>query len=253
MLFTRVIPCLLLKGSGLVKTVKFKDPKYVGDPRNALKIFNEKEADEIVILDISATLENRSPNFELIREVVDEAFMPLGYGGGIKNIEEIRRLLNIGVEKAIINTAAFQNPHLIEEAAKIFGSQSIVISIDIKKSLLGSSLVYVSNGKTSTKLDPVIYAKKMESLGAGELLINSIDRDGTMTGYDVQIIKQIADAVTIPVVACGGAGKLADLRVAVKEGGASAVAAGSLFVFHGKHRAVLISYPDADELRLLFA
>jgi cyclase len=250
--FTRVIPCLLLKGRGLVKTVKFKDPAYLGDPRNAVKIFNEKEVDELVILDITATVEKRGPNFDLIKEIADEAFMPIGYGGGVSEIQQARQLLNMGIEKIIINTQAFDHPSLIEEMAKGFGTQSVVVSIDVKKNLFGHYEAFVLSGKRNTKLDPVVYAKQMEARGAGEILINSIDKDGTMSGYDLQLIKKVATAVSVPVVACGGAGKVADLREAVVEGNASAAAAGSLFVYHGKHRAVLISYPQQKELKELF-
>lgn len=248
MLKTRVIPCLLLKDEGLVKTKKFKDPKYLGDPINIVKIFNEKEVDELVFLDITATLDNRKPNFELLSEIASECFMPLGYGGGITTLEEIRQLFFIGIEKVILNTIAIKNPLFIKDAAKQFGNQSIVVSIDVKKNIWGKYEVFGTSGEQKTKLDIVQYAKEVEEMGAGEIIINSIDRDGTMDGYDIDLIRKVSTAVNIPIVACGGAGQLKDFALAVDEGGASAVGAGSMFVFQGKHRAVLISYPSIEEL-----
>jgi imidazole glycerol-phosphate synthase subunit HisF len=248
MLRTRVIPCLLLKNHGLVKTVKFKDPTYVGDPINAVRIFNEKEVDELLFLDITASVEGRRPPFNIISEIASECFMPLGYGGGIRSLEDIRTLFFSGVEKACINSCAVENPALIKSASDTFGSQSIVVSIDVRKNLLGKNVVYTYSGRRNTGLDPVEYAKRVEEMGAGEILLNSIDRDGTMQGYDVELVRKLSDAVTIPVVACGGAGKLKDICEVLDKGGASAAAAGSLFVFHGKHRAVLISYPSKQEL-----
>lgn len=252
MLRIRVIPTLLLRNNGLVKGVKFKDHKYVGDPINAVKIFNEKEVDELVFLDITANETGREPNYELIRDIASETFMPLGYGGGITNLEQIRKILSLGVEKIIINSAAFYTPELIKSASATAGSQSIVVSMDVKKGLLGGYEVYVNSGKKRTKQSPVEYAQKMEELGAGELIVCAIDREGTQLGYDNSLIRQVSDAVGIPVVAAGGAGQLADLASAVKDGRASAVSAGSLFVFHGRHKAVLITYPKYSELQELF-
>ena len=252
MLRTRVIPSLLLKNRGLVKTIKFKDPTYLGDPTNVVKIFNDKEVDELVFLDISATVERRKPNFKYIAEIATECFMPFGYGGGIRDLEDVKTILGLGVEKAIINSYAVENPAFISRAADFAGSQSVVVSIDVKKSRLGKYEVYTLSGKRGTGLDPVGFAVEMERRGAGELLLNSIDRDGTMQGYDIELIKRVAEAVRIPVVACGGAGKLQDLADAVKVGGASAASAGSIFVFQGRHRAVLISYPSRTDLRELF-
>jgi len=249
MLSTRVIPCLLLKGSGLVKTIKFKDPTYVGDPINAVKIFNEKEVDELLFLDITASVEGRRPPFKIISEIASECFMPLGYGGGVKSLADMRELFALGVEKVVMNSAAVENPYLVADAAAIFGSQSIVVSIDVKKTLLGNYEVVTRGGTRKAGTDPASLAKKMESRGAGEIFLNSIDRDGTMQGYDIDLIKKVSSAVTIPLVACGGAGKLEDFTAATRDGGASAVAAGSLFVFHGKHRAVLITYPPQHELK----
>jgi imidazole glycerol-phosphate synthase subunit HisF len=248
----RVIPCLLLRQTGLVKTRKFKDPVYLGDPRNVVKIFNDKEVDELVLLDINATAEAKPPQFELIREIVSECFAPLGYGGGISDVEHVRRILGIGVEKVVINTCTVTNPKLLEQAAHIAGSQSVVASIDVKKGLLGKFEVFTHGGRKPTQLDPVTVAKQAEQAGAGEILINSIDQDGMMSGYDLKLIRMVSDAIRIPVVACGGAGKIQDLVDAVQIGGASAAAAGSMFVFHGKLRGVLISFPTGEELDQAF-
>jgi cyclase len=252
MLKTRVIPCLLLKNQGLVKTVKFKDPKYVGDPINAVKIFNEKEVDELVFLDIAATISDRKPNFKLIAEIASECFMPFGYGGGIRNLRDIRELFNLGVEKVIINSYGAEYPQFIKQASDLYGGQSIVVSIDVKRNPGGKYEVYTRSGTKNTKLDPVQCAVQMQKMGSGELLLNSIDRDGTMAGYDIELLRMVSEVVTIPVVACGGAGKLQDFYEAVNKGGAAAVAAGSLFVLHGKYRAVLISYPSGTELDSIF-
>jgi len=245
---TRVIPALLLHKGGLVKSVKFKDYKYVGDPINAVKIFNEKEVDEIALIDIDAGRENRAPDIKKITEVASEAFMPMAYGGGITTIEQIKEIYYNGIEKVILNKAAVQNPALITEAARLFGSQSVMASIDVKKHFLKGARVYIENGNTNTGFGPVEFAKKMEAAGAGEILLNSIDRDGTYAGYDTGLIKQVAEAVHIPVIAIGGASGIEDFRLAVQQG-ASAVAAGSMFVFQRPHRAVLITYPSQEELK----
>lgn len=249
MLKTRVIPVLLLKDGGLVKTLKFEKPKYLGDPINAVKIFNEKEVDELVLLDISATLERREPNYDLIRDIASECFMPLSYGGGITELEQIRRLLEIGIEKVVLNTAALVKPNFVADAAKAFGSSTIVVSVDVRKNIWGKYEVFSKSGTLNSKETPVDVARKMESMGAGEIFLNAIDRDGTMSGYDITLIRAVSGGVMLPVVACGGAGGLNDFKVAVEEGKASAVAAGSMFVFHGVHRAVLISYPSPQELK----
>lgn len=248
MLGYRVIPVLLYSGTGLTKTIRFKNHRYVGDAVNAVRILNEKEVDELVFLDISATPKRREPDYRLIADVASEAFMPMAYGGGITTAEQARRILRLGVEKISINSAAVANPALISEIAGVTGSQSVIASIDVKRNLRGRYEVLTAGGQKRTGLDPVRFAQQMEQLGAGEILLNSIDRDGTMEGYDLALLRQVTNAVRIPVVACGGAGKLGDFRDARQEGGASAVAAGSMFVFHGKHRAVLISYPSQAEL-----
>ena len=252
MLSTRVIPCLLLKGNGLVKTVQFKNPSYIGDPINAIRIFNDKEVDELVFLDITATQEKRGPNFKLLSEISTECFMPLGYGGGITSLGEIEKLFNLGIEKIILNSAAFHNEKLISEAVHVFGSQSIIASMDVKKAWLSKKqTVFVNSGNVNTKISPLEYAKKMEDAGVGEIILNSIDKDGTMGGYDLSLIQSIASTLKIPLVALGGAGALTDLKEA-KTAGASAVAAGSLFVYQKAHRAVLITYPTKDEIKKLF-
>jgi cyclase len=248
----RVIPCLLLNNSGLVKTIKFKNETYIGDPLNAVRIFNEKEVDELVFLDITATVENRKINKGFISKIAGECFMPLSYGGGIKTIEEIREIFGLGVEKVIINSHAVEHPEFVEKAANVFGSQSIVISIDVKKKMFGEYEVVTKRGKQKTKLDPVTFAIEMEKRGAGELMLNSTDRDGTMNGYDIDLLTAVTRAVKIPVIACGGAGRVEDLVNAVNNGGASAVAAGSLFVFYGPLRAVLINYPSREQLLQVF-
>ena len=244
----RVIPTLLIQKGGLVKSIQFKDHKYVGDPINAVKIFNEKEVDELVVLDISATAENRPPNMTQIKELAGEAFMPLGYGGGITTLQQIKELIAAGVEKVIINTSGFKNPGLLREGADYVGSQSIVASIDVKKNIWGKYKVVVQNGSVSTGKDPIEYAREMERLGAGEILLNSVSQDGTFGGYDTELIASVSAAVSVPLVAVGGASSVADFAKAIAHG-ASAVAAGSLFVFQRPHRAVLISYPSQKELK----
>lgn len=252
MLNVRVIPTLLLRNNGLVKGCRFKDHRYVGDPINAVKIFNEKEVDELVFLDIGATASGKGPNFDLLRDISSEAFMPFGYGGGITSCQHIEKLFNLGVEKVILNTSAYQSPQLIQEASRLAGAQSVVVSIDVKKTLFGGYEVFVASGQQRTKTDPVEFAKKVQDLGAGEIIVCSIDQEGTGKGYDLKLLKSVCDAVTIPVVASGGAGKLEDFSRAVFECGASAVAAGDMFVLHGKHKAVLITYPKYSDLTNLF-
>jgi cyclase len=248
----RVLPCLLLRGLGLVKTVKFRDPTYLGDPRNAVRIFNEREVDELIILDICATPKNLSPNFELIREIASEAFMPVAYGGGIRSIEDAQRILSLGVEKIVVNTQAVEDPAFVRQAAQLFGNQSVVVCMDVKRDIWGRQAVHTHGGRKRSRFTPVAFAQEMEAMGAGEIVVNSIDRDGTMQGYDIDLIRSVTQKVNVPVMACGGAGKLDDCVRAVREGGASAVAAGSMFVFYGEHRAVLISYPTQETLRGLF-
>ena len=248
MLKTRVMPCLLVNNERLVKTVKFKNASYVGDPVNAIKIYNEKEVDELIIVDISATVEKRPPPFRMIAEITDECFMPLCYGGGIRSVEDIKTIFASGVEKAAINSYAVENPFFVRQAAAIFGSQSIVLSLDVRKTLLGRYAVCTHSGRNVTKLDPAAFAGQMEEMGAGEILLNSIDRDGTWEGYDLDLIAKVAGAVTIPVIALGGAGHTGHFVGAVRSG-ASACAAGSMVVYQGKDKGVLINFPTRDELK----
>ncbi|HEY5469200.1 MAG TPA: AglZ/HisF2 family acetamidino modification protein [Bacteroidales bacterium] len=248
----RIIPCLLLRNNGLVKTTKFKDSVYIGDPINTIKIFNEKEVDEIFFLDIDATKLKKEPPYELIHNLASECFMPFAYGGGINSLQQIEKIIKSGAEKIIINSQAFLKKTFVKEAVNQFGSSTIAVSIDVKKEFFKGNIVYIKGGTQSTGKNAVDYVREMENEGAGEIMINSIDRDGVMEGYDVELIKSISKSVRIPIIACGGAGKLDDFRVAVKNGGASAAAAGSFFVFHGKRRAVLITYPSYSEISKLF-
>jgi len=247
MLESRLIPILLLKNHGLVKTTKFENPKYIGDPINAIKIFNDKEVDELILLDIEASKEKKNIDFKLISNIASECFMPLCYGGGIKDIDSIRKILQLGVEKIAINSYAFENPDFIKEAALLFGSSSIVISVDVKKNLFGKYEIWTNGGTKKIKIGLNEAVLNIEQLGAGEILINSIDKDGTMLGYDYKLIEQLSQLVSIPVIATGGAGKISDFTNAIKSG-ASAVAAGSMFVFHGRHKAVLITYPSRKDI-----
>ena len=246
----RIIPVLLLKGSGLYKTVKFKEPKYIGDPLNAVKIFNEKEVDELIVLDITAGLENREPNYDLLYQLAGECFMPLAYGGAVSTLEDIRKLISLGIEKVSINSNAV-DLDFIKDATEVFGSSTIVVSMDVKKNFWGKYEVFTKGGTENTKKDALKYAEEICKAGAGELIVNSIDRDGMMHGYDLELIKNISNEIDIPVIACGGAGEVNHFKEAINAG-ASAVAAGSMFVFHGKHRAVLISYPEQSVIKNLF-
>ena len=247
----RVIPILLLKNKGLVKSVKFKDHRYIGDPINAVKIFNDLKADELVFLDILASKEERMISLDFVRKVGDEANMPFAVGGGIRTIEGIKQVINAGAEKVIINSYAIQNPSFIKQASDVFGSSTIVVSIDVKKKIFGKKQVYTLAGSKPTGLEPIAFAKQMEVNGAGEIIINSIDKDGTMTGYDLDLVESISSAVTIPVVAAGGASNTKDFKLAVMSF-ASAVAAGSMFVYHGARKAVLINYPSLSEIKKIF-
>jgi cyclase len=244
----RLIPCLTIKNRGLVKTVKFNNPRYLGDPINAVKIFNGKGVDEMCILDITATSEKRSPDIEYLKEIASEAFMPLSYGGGITTISEIEKLFYIGYEKVVINTAFVTDKDLISNAVRLAGSQSIVISIDVKNEFLGKRACYINDGAVKIKEGPIEQAKRAEALGVGEILLNSMTYDGMMQGYDIELIKQITEAVSIPVIACGGAKDIFDFKKALSDGGAHAVAAGSLYVYYGKQKAVLITAPDETSL-----
>jgi cyclase len=245
----RIIPVLLIQNGGVVKSIKFKNHRYIGDPINAVKIFNEKEVDEIVILDIDASKNKTGPNLKLIKEIASEAFMPLSYGGGLSSLDQIKHVLNLGVEKVVLNTAAWLNPEIIEAASFQFGSSSIVVSIDLKKTIWGGYKVFVQNGQKSIKESPLDYSLKMLNHGAGEVFLNFIDRDGTYSGYDIPYIKSFCENLNVPVIAAGGAAKEDDLVKVIVEGKASAAAAGSIFVYNGVHKAVLISYPNWSNIQ----
>lgn len=251
-LFNRVIPCLLLLDEGLVKTRRFGSPRYVGDPINAIRIFNEKYVDELILLDIAASRTGAEPEFELIARVAGECFMPLCYGGGIRNMDQARRLIACGVEKLAINSTAIDRPQLITELSNELGASSVVAAIDVKRDWFGRERVYHPGRRQLTKLDPVEHARNLAAAGAGEIFLNSVDRDGEFSGYDTALIARVTAAVNVPVVASGGAATLSDMRSAI-QAGASAAAAGSMFVFYGPHRAVLINYPDYASVRELFA
>ncbi len=251
MLRTRIIPVLLMRNKGLVKTVKFGEGKYIGDPINAVKIFNDKEVDEIVILDIDASKENRKPNFNVIKELASECFMPLAYGGGISDLEDIRQLFSLGVEKVILNSAVLNNLSLLTEASQIYGDQSIVLCVDVAKNIWGKYQVHSHKGTKNLPADIVTYVQQAAKAGAGEVILQSVERDGTMSGYDFKLIERVAKSIDIPLVACGGAGALSDLKKGF-DAGASALAAGSLFVYHGPHKAVLINFPTQAQLKELF-
>ncbi|HVX00321.1 MAG TPA: AglZ/HisF2 family acetamidino modification protein [Candidatus Babeliaceae bacterium] len=248
MLYPRIIPCLLIHKKGLVKTVKFKDPKYVGDPLNAVRIFNEKEVDELMVMDIDTTVLGDAPDYQLIRNLAAECRMPLCYGGGIKTVEQTQMIFSLGVEKIAISSAAIELPELISQVAKHVGSQSVVVILDVKKKVLSNKYeLYTRNASRNTGIDPLRFANDCEALGAGEIVINSIDKDGTMNGYDFNIIDKIRDVVNIPITILGGAGTLSDIGKLVAKYGIVGAAAGSMFVFKGKYRAVLINYPNRVE------
>lgn len=251
MLRHRVIPALLLRNGGLVKTTQFKDPKYVGDPINAIRIFNDKEVDELMVLDITASKEHREPNYSLIEQFAGECFMPLAYGGGIRSVAQARQLFSLGVEKICLQTSAFENPSLIKELANQFGSQSVMVSIDVKINWLGKPKLYQS---ATGKLMGIAWMDKLNELisaGAGEVLLNAVDKDGTLMGPNLSFIQQASSAIDVPLIALGGISSLAEIKACV-DAGASAVAAGAFFVYHGPHRAVLIKYPKYHELKQLF-
>lgn len=251
MLRPRIIPCLLLKDKGLVKTVNFKNPKYVGDPINTVYLFNEKQADELIVLDIDVTAKKTQINYQMIENLASECQMPLCYGGGINTVEEALRIFSLGVEKIALSSAAVTNPQLISEIAARVGTQSVTVVIDVKKKLSGKYEIYTHNGKNATGLNPVEYVKYLETLGAGEIVINSIDNDGMMKGYDLTIIEQIRKNISLPITALGGAGSLADIGKLIEKFGIIGAGAGSLFVFKGKYKAVLINYPNNTQKNLL--
>lgn len=245
---TRVIPVLLLKGKGLYKTVKFKNPKYIGDPINSVKIFNEKEVDELVFLDIDASPSGLNPDYDLLEDIAGEAFMPMAYGGGITNVEQARIIFNIGFEKIILNSSLYENLDLVDKIVSEFGSQSVVGCIDVKRSIFKKYELFSQNGSKKQNISILNHLENLINRGVGEVLVNSIDRDGTMAGYDLSLIKIVSDSVNVPVIACGGASCINDFKQAVEKSNASAVAAGSMFVFMGPHKAVLINYPEHADI-----
>jgi len=248
MLRPRIIPCLLVKNGGLFKTVNFASPKYVGDPINAVKIFNEKEVDELFVLDIEATMLSREPDYNLITKLATECRMPLCYGGGVKTVEQVERIIRLGVEKVAMSSTAVSNPEIIAQAAKFVGTQSIVVVMDVKRMGRDSKYeVWTHTASTPTGLSPIEFAKRVEHLGVGEVVINSIDRDGVMKGYDFELINEIREAIALPITVLGGAGSLKDMEALIRAFGIIGAAAGSLFVFKGKYRAVLINYPSRSE------
>lgn len=248
MLKTRIIPTLLLQNESLVKTVKFSKPGYIGDPINTVRIFNELEVDELVFLDITATNEKRDPNLKILSEIANECFMPLSYGGGINSLDQARKIFSIGFEKIVLNTPAHLNKDLITEIAEVYGNQAVIVSIDVKKNLWGNYEVWSHAGKKSTKKNPVDWAVEVEGLGAGEILLTSIDKEGTWSGFDINLIKKVTDAVSIPVIAQGGAGNIDHIGEVVKQANASAVALGSMVVYQQKGYGVLVNFPDKVKL-----
>jgi cyclase len=250
---TRVIPALLLRNESLVKTVRFSGFTYVGDPANTVRIFNELEVDELIFLDITATCDGRSPNLKVLADIANECFMPISYGGGVRSLEQASAILALGVEKVVLNTHAVRRPELITEIATKFGSQAVVVSIDVKAGLLGPRTVHTDAGRVNARLDPVDWARKAEERGAGEILLTAVDREGTWGGFDLELVSSVSRAVSVPVIAHGGAGSLEHIRAAVKEAGASAVALGSMVVFQKRGMGVLVHFPDPTLLEHLLA
>ncbi len=250
MLRYRIIPTLLLHDKGLYKTVKYsiKKGKYIGDPINAIKIFNEKGVDELIFLDIDASKEKRGPDFQMLRNIATECFMPVGYGGGITTMEQIKQIFQIGIEKVILNSVLLEDLSLLKNASKDFGVQSIVAAVDIKKNLFGKYKIYNSAKQKNIDLDIKKYLQSLEDNGAGEIYISSVDKDGTFEGYDIELMKDISKDIKVPVIINGGAKDISDFSRAIKECGVSAVSAGSMFVFNGPHKAVLITYPEYEKL-----
>ncbi len=248
MLRTRIIPCLQLIDQSLVKTVQFKKHNYIGDPINTVRIFNELEVDELCFLDIRATVEKREPNLKILTGIANECFMPLSYGGGLRDFETVKKIFSIGFEKVVINSFAVEKPEFIKKVAEHFGNQAVIGSIDVKKNILGRYNVYSKDGTEKTKLEPIEWAKKLEELGAGELLITSMDNDGTWEGFDIEINKKIANAVSMPIIANGGAGSIEHIGEVLLKGTVNAVALGSMVVYQKKGMGVLINFPDKEQL-----
>ena len=252
MLRPRILPSLLIHENGLVKTVNFKNPKYVGDPINAVKIFNEKEVDELAVFDIDATVLGKEPNYSLIERLASQSMMPLCYGGGVKTVEQAQRIFSLGIEKIALSSAVLQNPQLITVIADRVGEQSVIVVLDVKKKLLGGYEVYTHNGKKATGINPFKFVAAAQKLGAGEIVINSIDKDGVMKGYDLDLIAKVREKISLPMTVLGGAGSLDDIEKVINQHGVIGVAAGSLFVFKGPYKAVLINYPTQLEKNKIF-
>lgn len=248
----RVIPCLQISEGKLVKTIKFRKPQYIGDPINAVKIFNDKEVDELIIVDISKRSSRQEIDYQLLQKLASESFIPMCYGGGINSFEDAKKIINMGFEKVSLNNLFKVNPELVSKISEYLGAQSVVISIDVKKNIWGKYQVFDYEKMKTTGISPIDWAKKAEEYGAGEILLNFVDRDGTFSGYDISFIKTISDVVSIPIIAMGGASGIDNMKKAVVEGRASAVAAGSLFVFYGELKSVLINYPTRDEIESVF-
>lgn len=248
MLSTRIIPALLLRDGALVKTVKFDKAGYIGDPINTVRIFNELEVDELVFLDITASKEKKQPNLKLLAEIANECFMPLGYGGGLNDFQIVKEIFHIGFEKVVLNTVTHSNPEFVTKVAEHFGNQAVVGSVDVKKNLWGNYEVWTCSGSVNTKKNPVEWCQKLESLGVGEILLTSIDREGTWAGFDLNLVKKITDALSVPVIANGGAGGIKHIQEVVKQSNASAVALGSMVVYQQKGMGVLVNFPDAAKL-----
>ena len=252
MIRPRIIPSLLIHDNGLVKTVNFKNPKYVGDPINSVKIFNEKKVDELAVFDIDATVLEKEPNYNLIERLASQSMMPLCYGGGVKTVEQAQRIFSLGIEKIALSSAVLQNPKLITEISDRVGAQSVIVVLDVKKKLLGGYEVYTHNGKKATGINPFKFVEEAQKLGAGEIVINSIDRDGVMKGYDLDLIDKVREKISLPMTVLGGAGSLDDIEKVIDQHGVIGVAAGSLFVFRGPYKAVLINYPTQLEKNKIF-
>jgi cyclase len=252
MLRSRITPCLLVHKKGLVKTVQFKDPKYVGDPINAVKIFNEKEVDELIVLDIDASVEEREPDFDLIKNLAVECRMPFCYGGGVTTVEQAKKIIKLGAEKVALSSVAINNFDILEKIGKAVGIQSVVVVLDAKKKLLGGYEIFINNGKKATGMKVKAFVEKLNKVGVGEIVINSIDHDGKMDGYDVPLIDLVREATDIPITVLGGAGSYADIKSVISKYKPIGVSAGSLFVFKGKYKAVLISYPNKQEKKELY-
>jgi cyclase len=247
----RVIPVLLLRRTGLVKTVRFREPKYVGDPINIVRIFNDKEVDELILTEIVATRSGKGPDFELLEQIGSEAFMPVCYGGGVRTIADARRILRLGIEKISVNTAALERPALVEELSGELGAQCVVASVDVKRSLRGRYEVVSHAGRPVRERDPLRWIEQLVRLGAGEILLNAVDRDGTMKGYDLDLCARLRGRFDVPIIACGGASSVDDMRAAVRAGGLSALGVGARFIYEGPYRAVLVSYLERGELASL--